>query len=139
MSKRTIYLRVDQVRRLDHWCHVLALSFGRTAYLVGSVLERPDWRDVDVRLIAPDEVVQRLPMDRLDLNMLLSEWGQRQTDLPIDCQLQTSDEAAEYDGTRNPRGFLDADRRKRPTRKTPGPRHRGTPGPRPPAQEHDDA
>lgn len=106
--QRTIYLRVDEVRRLDHWCHVLSLAMlGATPHLVGSVLERADYRDVDVRVIVTDKVAKRLPMRRLDLNMLLSRWGQEQTGLPIDCQVQSVTEAAGFDDRpRNPRGFI---------------------------------
>jgi hypothetical protein len=106
--QRAIYLRVDQVRSLDHWCNVLSLAFrGATPFLVGSVLTRPDYRDVDVRVLLADKKLKRLPMRRLDLNMLLSQWGHEMTGLPIDCQVQSFTEAAEHDGRpRNPRGFI---------------------------------
>lgn len=112
-KKRAIYLRVDQVRALDHWCWLLAESFGEVPYLVGSVLERDDYRDVDVRIGVSDEKWKGLVMRPLDLNMLLSQWGQRLTGLPIDCQVQRETEWHEYDGRpRNPRTGI-------PRRRTP--------------------
>lgn len=109
---RAIYLRVDQVRALDHWCWLLSMSFGRQPWLVGSVLEHRRWRDVDVRIELPDDVLNALPIARLDLNMLLSEWGHRLTGLPIDCQVQGETEFAEHaDRPRNPRGrHIEVDR-----------------------------
>lgn len=70
-------------------------------YVVGSVLEHDDWRDIDVRVVVPEFGA---PLRRLDLNMLLSDWGRRTTDLPIDCQVQTEAEAGEFSGPRNPMG-----------------------------------
>ena len=109
MKKRAIYLRVDQVRRLDHWCESLARSFERTPYLVGSVLSTPEWRDVDIRMAFRD--MERCPMDLADLNMLVSKWGQDQTFLPIDFQLQPKAEFRKFDQEiRNPRGIVRSSR-----------------------------
>lgn len=104
--ERAIYLRVDQVRKLDHWCQSLRVSFKTHVYLVGSVLTGKDWRDVDVRIVISDEAFESIPMQTLDLDMLLSEWGQNQTDLPIDCQVQSASEFSTYKGPRNPRGIF---------------------------------
>lgn len=103
--KRSIYLRVDEVRLLDHWCHLLRMSFGEMPYLVGSVLERTDHRDVDIRIILTDEKYDAIPMNVRDLNMLLSRWGQQMTGLPIDCQVQSAAESKGFDGPINPRGY----------------------------------
>jgi len=40
-------------------CRPIAAAFGGTTYLVGSVLQRPDFRDIDIRLILDDDTVQR--------------------------------------------------------------------------------
>ena len=92
-----------------------------TPYLVGSALERPDFRDVDVRVLYDDKRFDREFGDgygkrvgRFDprrvryLNAALSTWGQRETGLPIDFQVQRQTEAnAAYDGARNAMGVRD--------------------------------
>lgn len=99
------------MRRLDHWCESLLVTFEPTSvYLVGSVQERGDWRDVDVRIVMDDEQVDALPMQLVDLNMLLSRWGQDQTGLPIDCQVQSASESQTHTGGRNPRGLARGNR-----------------------------
>lgn len=106
MKKRHVYLDVPVLRRLDHWCHLVARSFdGDPPYLVGSVLERPDWRDVDVRLLLADRQVAAIPMNLRDLNMIVSDWGRSVTALPIDFQIQPETEWRKYDDRpRHPRG-----------------------------------
>ena len=107
-KKRAIYLGVEHMRLLDHWCASLRSTFGRTPYLCGSVLQRADWRDVDIRIQLTNKEMHHLPLNRLDLNMMLSEWGKRVTGLPIDCQVQSADAFHEHDGEpRNPRGWID--------------------------------
>jgi hypothetical protein len=103
--KRVMWLRVDEVRLLDHWCSALAASFSECPYLVGSAITREDYRDVDIRIPLPDEVVASLPMQLLDLNMMLSRWGQQATGLPIDCQVQPLSEFKSYTGPAYPRGI----------------------------------
>lgn len=107
---RAIYLDVDQVRQLDHWCVSLRTMFnGDVPYLVGSVIQRPTWRDVDIRIMLPPKRYQRLAatVDLLDLHMLVSQWGKAQTSLPIDFQVQDQDAAnAEFNGRRHARGLL---------------------------------
>lgn len=91
MSRAT-RLSVDQVRLIDHFADQLFVMFplmlGVT--MVGSSLERDDWRDVDLRVIVTDDHLGALRdlLDLDDLHMLLSRWGQQTTGLPIDCQLQ---------------------------------------------------
>ncbi len=102
--ERAIYLRVDQVRRLDHWCLLLKRAFlDADVYLVGSVLSTANHRDIDVRVVLPDETIKALPLRNLDLNYLLSQWGQDQTGLPIDCQVQSVSEHRAETGPANPR------------------------------------
>ncbi len=70
-------------------------------YVVGSVLERPDWRDVDVRMMMDDASFARLfPTATLHsgawefdprwclLTVAISQWLRQQTGLPIDFQFQ---------------------------------------------------
>lgn len=63
---------------------------GAMPYLVGSARTRPDYRDVDVRLILPDTEHARLKkhVDVQQLGLTVSLWGQRVTGLPIDFQVQ---------------------------------------------------
>ena len=44
---------------LDQYGSLLWDAFGETPYLVGSVLRGPGWRDVDVRMILPDDEYER--------------------------------------------------------------------------------
>jgi hypothetical protein len=78
--------------------HVLR-AFGHVCYHVGSSLEAKDgWRDVDVRLILPDEEYERMGLgDPLEpqankrwvsLVLAWSAFGKESTDLPIDFQIQ---------------------------------------------------
>lgn len=70
-------------------------------YLVGSALERADWRDVDVRLMMDDAAFTRLfpgasispPSWEFDprwtlLTVAISRWLCAQTGLPVDFQFQ---------------------------------------------------
>jgi hypothetical protein len=80
-------------------------------YLVGSALERRDFRDVDVRCILDDANFDRLfpashgfspnaadPFWSL-LNAALSEWMERRIQLPVDFQVQRQSQAnAQEDG-----------------------------------------
>jgi hypothetical protein len=92
-------------------------------YLVGSALERPDWRDVDVRLILSDEAFaaefpgadQHWEQDTrwLLITVALSQWLSKQTGLPIDFQIQPQTHANERH--RGPRQAIGLVFSKRPT------------------------
>lgn len=108
---RLSYLTVAQMFRLDIACQQIKRAFGGYPYLVGSVLTRPDFRDVDLRLLmcerrgSTDLVVEgrRLRF----LNAAISEWIATTTGLPIDFQFQDEAEWDEYDSqTRHPRGLI---------------------------------
>lgn len=101
--KRMSYLSVDQMRSLDHWCHLLRMSFGEIPFLVGSAITRPDYRDVDIRIPLDDGTFDTFPMDVGDLNMLLSRWGKQMTGLPIDCQVQRLSEFRSHGDRAYPR------------------------------------
>jgi hypothetical protein len=54
-----------------------------------------------------DKELKRLPLARLDFNMLLSDWGRSVTGLPIDCQVQSQAEWNAEKGIVNARGFIE--------------------------------
>jgi hypothetical protein len=71
--------------------------FGHVAYHVGSSLDRKDWRDVDVRLILPDdEFTARFGIHQSStanrtlsaVTLAFAALGKQMTDLPIDFQIQ---------------------------------------------------
>ncbi len=79
-------------------------AFGRhCSYVVGSTLERPDWRDVDVRMILDDDEFAKL-FPNVDLkngaavwefdprwlllNVAITDWLRKHTGLPVDFQMQ---------------------------------------------------
>lgn len=104
---RATYLEVRQLYRLKQACRPIIDSFGRDIYLVGSVLDRPDYRDVDVRCLLPDEDYVNLerspPPGRMRfLNAVISDWLSSVTRLPVDFQFQSITVAnRDYDGKRN--------------------------------------
>ena len=109
-TKRANYLLITDFERLEDWCQMVRVMYGSTPYLVGSALERPDFRDVDLRIILPDdEFDAHFAGARVRVaNRAISTWGQRETGLPIDFQVQRQTEAnAEFDGRRNPMGIRD--------------------------------
>jgi len=63
-------------------------AFG--CYHVGGSLTDPNYHDVDIRLILPDDVYAARYDDvkRKYLNLAVRLWGQRVTGLPIDFQIQ---------------------------------------------------
>lgn len=110
VTTRATHLDRVQMQRLCDWARIVRTSFPRShgPYLVGSARTRPDWRDVDVRLILPDDAYDALAavvnVDRLGFAIAL--WGQRATELPIDFQIQRMTEANErHPGKRHPLGM----------------------------------
>lgn len=85
--------------------------FGHTAYHVGSSLTSKDWRDVDVRLILPDEeFAERFGKQRsaevnpklAAVTLAFSALGSQMTGLPIDFQIQPMSHAnAKYPDMRS--------------------------------------
>lgn len=85
-------------------------------YLVGSCLERPDWRDVDIRLIMDDDAFlaefpsagQHWEQDSRWLLLMtsISEYLSKRTGLPIDFQCQPQTRAnARHKGVRSAIGL----------------------------------
>lgn len=77
--------------------------FGHVLYQVGSSLDRKDWRDVDVRLILPDdEFAERFGdihrSSETDpklaaITLAFAALGSQMTGLPIDFQIQPQSHA----------------------------------------------
>lgn len=79
--------------------------FGHVAYHVGSSLDRKDWRDVDVRLIMPDDEFTALYGSNQSstcnrklaaVTLAFAALGKEMTGLPIDFQIQTRTWANEH-------------------------------------------
>lgn len=115
------YLDAPAWTQLDLASILVREVLGATPYLVGSVLTRPDYRDVDVRVVLADEDYDRLFAGREPhplrhfLEARLSEHYATHTGLPVDFQIQRRTEAnARHDGPRIPlvwaRGLLRAQR-----------------------------
>jgi len=101
------YLTRPQIWALDEACKAITEAFQEPPYLVGSVMQRPDFRDVDVRLILRDKKYDRLKDREWGLfGFVTSRHLQTATGLPVDFQVQRQTEANErYAGQpRNPIG-----------------------------------
>lgn len=104
MSERITYLLRHKLIALELACVPIAKAFDYSVYLVGSCLERADYRDVDVRCILDPEQWAGL-FGALDparpfldprwelLCMSISELLGSKTGLPVDFQFQHRDVA----------------------------------------------
>lgn len=92
-------------------------AFGHVAYHVGSSLrEKHGWRDVDVRLILPDEEYERMGLGDpehqhynkrwVSLVLAWSSFGKSLTGLPIDFQIQQRTHANKDAVNQGPRSAL---------------------------------
>ena len=113
VHRRSSYLLVSQQYDLNLACRPVAALFGYGVFQVGSSLERPDFRDVDLRCILSDDEFDRMFFNddhekKLKfLNVAISEWIASRTGLPIDFQFQRCTEAnAKFPGRRNSVGCL---------------------------------
>ncbi len=99
MSARHSYLSTAELARLNHACLPVAEAFPMSVYLVGSATERPDFRDVDVRVILQDEEWDELFAGKPFVWSLfclgVNEYLSRVTGMPIDFQVQRMTEANE--------------------------------------------
>ena len=105
------YLSPPDFHRLNWACQPVRAAFPTYGvFLVGSVTERPDFRDIDLRIIVPDATFNRLFPSRarkLLLDIALSDLVARAAGLPwpIDLQFQPQSEAQDYaDKFRNSMG-----------------------------------
>jgi len=100
--QRVNFVPAPHFFNLNHACTIINDAFdGFGCYLVGSSIERRDYRDVDVRYIMADEAYDRLfrgaggtynPLWSL-MCMTITVWLRQQTDLPIDFQVQRQTQA----------------------------------------------
>jgi hypothetical protein len=107
---RSTFLGPHDMYRLDHACVAVVEAFGCCPYLVGSVFTRQDFRDVDVRLVLNDDVVEAMfpeamPHLRRFVNCALSDWLGRASGLPVDFQIQAVSEANQEKGVRSALGI----------------------------------
>jgi hypothetical protein len=102
---RASYLTVSEFYRLAQVVETINRAFDGTTYLVGSCTRRPDYRDVDLRMILPDgDFARFFPTvaedSHLDghwklTNMAISDWIDAAAHLsrPVDFQIQSMTEA----------------------------------------------
>lgn len=110
--KKGVYIGAPACFALEEAIRPVCEAFGvyrsegiNGCYLVGSSLERPDWRDVDVRmLLDDDEFAREFPHAGehwehdtrwLVLNVAISERLSKLTGLPIDFQIHPRTKANE--------------------------------------------
>lgn len=110
--KKFSYIGAPACFKLSFACTIVNKALGGSCYQVGSSLERPDFRDVDVRCIMSDESFNALFGDTkgaweltplwILMTASISTWLSEQTGLPIDFQIQPQTHANErHKGTRN--------------------------------------
>lgn len=118
--KRANYIPAPHFFNLNMACTILQKAFcngGGGVYLVGSSLERRDFRDVDVRLMLPDEEFDALFGEKLGAYYLNAKWAimsssislylSQHSGLPVDFQFQRTTEAnRDYDGKRSALGLF---------------------------------
>lgn len=122
--KKHCYIGPPAIFKLQQACQILDSAWshhdGFGCYLVGSCLERADFRDVDVRMILRDDVFMREFPDVVSIThavwefdpkwlvmtVALGEWLRAQTGLPIDFQFQPQGWAnRHHDGSRQAIGL----------------------------------
>ena len=85
---------------------IVADYFGHTPYHVGSSLKTKDWRDVDVRLILPDDEFEALfgkvgnycNPKFAAITLAFCALAKEMTGLPVDFQIQSQSHANEAYG-----------------------------------------
>lgn len=106
--KKASYVGAPACFALEMACQALNRAFGGFGcYLVGSALERPDWRDIDVRLVLSDEEFMALFPDVdleavnwefdtrwLVMTVSIAAWLSKSTGLPVDFQFQPQGHAS---------------------------------------------
>lgn len=119
MSKSN-YVGAPAIFKLEMACKQINDAFGGFGcFLVGSAIERPDWRDVDIRYIIDDaDFIKLFPNCSTEsalwefdprwtlLTVAIASWMREQTGLPIDFQIQPQTFAnARHDKTRHAIGL----------------------------------
>lgn len=115
---KACYVGAPAIFALELACTPINEAFdGFGCYLVGSALERRDWRDVDVRFIMQDEAFNKLfpnagqhwehDVRWLLLTTSISGWLSKVTGLPVDFQFQPQTRANErHKGRRHALGIV---------------------------------
>ena len=119
--RRAHYIGAPHFFNLSQACRIVcdAFEFGFGVYLVGSALNKRDYRDVDVRCIVSDADFERLfpglgtsgaawrhPLWSL-LCSSISLYLSRASELPVDFQIQSMTEAnRDYPKREHPRNYL---------------------------------
>jgi hypothetical protein len=104
---------------LHHFGRLVHDAFGWCPYFVGSATNSKAWRDIDVRLILPDDDYERLIGPWAPVYERNPAWcahvlawsalGQAMTGLPIDFQIQQRTDANErFKGPRHALGIVGA-------------------------------
>lgn len=112
---RANYVGAPAYYVLQHACRVIVEAYGPHLYLVGSALRKRDHRDVDLRLILPDEEFDALfpglssSSWSLDarwslLAVSISTYLAEQSGLPVDFQIQRQTEANLWFSTKDGHG-----------------------------------
>lgn len=119
-SKKASYVGAPAYFKLEMALQQVNAAFPKSygCFLVGSALDRPDWRDIDVRMILSDEDFHKLFPDAerephfffnprwLLLTVAISDWLKAQTGLPVDFQFQPQSHANDrHKGRRNAIGL----------------------------------
>lgn len=103
---RAHYLTTTEWFNLNTCIQPICKVFGYQVFLVGSCLTTKDYRDVDIRVIHKSyDGILAHEHGRKVIGMMMSEWLSTRTGLPIDLQLQTMEEASQYQGLRNALGI----------------------------------
>jgi hypothetical protein len=98
------YLTTLEFAKLNHALLPIAEAFGGHTYLVGSVQESREFRDVDVRTILDDEDFDARFKDELFWGIFcmgITTYLQNVTGLPLDYQVQRRTEANEKHSREN--------------------------------------
>ena len=117
----TVGVGMPAALHLDAFAREIEAAFGTIPYLVGTAAQGKRGRDVDIRLMLPDDQFDQLFPDathpggryKIEGNALwallcaaLSDLARARTGLPIDFQIQRQTEAnTKYDGPRIPLGI----------------------------------
>ena len=106
-KNRNIYIRMPEMRKLEHFCRLISSSMKSPVFVVGSCLARSDYNDVDIRAVMGDGRFEELFGDyrNKEADMLwsllctsVSIYASQQTGLPIDFQVQSEDEQCFHAG-----------------------------------------
>ena len=110
MARKVSYLTTAEFARLNFACLPINEAFPHRTFLVGSVTETRDFRDVDIRVVLDDDKFDELFKGKPFIWSLfclgITELLCKSTGLSVDFQIQRMSEANKlFEGkTRNPIG-----------------------------------